>query len=200
MSKDNKNKTEETETLDDQQQNNESQAEENGQEETSTPEENESSNTEENEEQDPLVKMQQERDELKDKHLRLMAEFDNFKRRSYKEKLDTLKTAAKDTIVELLPILDDFDRAKANAEDENSEEPFSEGVLMIYNRLHTTLKNMGLEVMNTNGEPFDPDFHAAMTEIPAPSEELKGKIVDTIEKGYTLKGKIIRHAKVVVGK
>ncbi len=138
--------------------------------------------------------------EQKDKFLRLFAEFDNFKKRNVKERLELMKTAAQDTMVALLPVLDDFDRAKKAAEDENSKEPFSEGVMLVYQKLHNTLKQKGLEEMVSTGEDFDPELHQALTEIPAPSEDQKGKIIDTIEKGYLLKDKIIRHAKVVVGK
>lgn len=138
--------------------------------------------------------------ELKDKYLRLFAEFDNYKKRTNKEKLDLMKTAGQNIIEVLLPILDDFDRAKKSSDDENSPEEFSEGVSMVYNKLYAQLKLKGLEQMLTDGEAFDPELHEAITEIPAPSEELKGKIVDTIEKGYMLQEKIIRHAKVVVGK
>lgn len=197
MSKDKKNNNEETEMLDDQEQSIESNTDEGLENESAQADPEESH---EEEELDPMVRMEQERDELKDKYIRLMAEFDNFRKRTNRERLENMNMAAKDTLVALLPILDDFDRAKANAEDENSQEPFSEGVLMIYNRLHATLKNIGLEEMVSNGEVFDADKHEAITEIPAPSEEMKGKIVDTTEKGYKLKDKIIRHAKVVVGK
>ena len=138
--------------------------------------------------------------ELKDKHLRLFAEFDNFKKRNIKEKLEMMNSAARDTLSALLPVLDDFDRAKKNAEDENSTEPFSEGVMLVYNKLHNTVKNKGLQAMESTGEVFDPEFHEAITEIPAPTEEMKGKVIDTIETGYILNDKIIRHAKVVVGK
>jgi len=138
--------------------------------------------------------------EQKDKFLRLFAEFDNFKKRNVKERLELMKTAAQDTMTALLPVLDDFDRAKSAAEDKNSEEPFSEGVMLVYQKLHNTLKQKGLEAMVSTGETFDPELHQALTEIPAPSEDLKGKVVDTIENGYLLKEKIIRHAKVVVGK
>ena len=138
--------------------------------------------------------------ELKDKYIRLMAEFDNYKKRTIKEKMDLMRTAAQDTMSALLPVLDDFDRAKKNAEDETSAEPFSEGVMLVYNKLHGVLKAKGLEVMETDGLPFDPELHEAITEIPAPSDDMKGKVFDTIEKGYVLKDKIIRHAKVVVGK
>jgi molecular chaperone GrpE len=138
--------------------------------------------------------------ELKDKYLRIYAEFDTFRRRMMKEKLDLIKTAAQDTMTALLPVLDDFDRAKKSAEANNSPEQFSEGVALVYQKLHNTLKNIGLETMETHQQPFDPEWHEAMAEIPAPADELKGKIIDTIEKGYVLGGKIIRHAKVVIGK
>jgi len=138
--------------------------------------------------------------ELKDKYLRLAAEFENYKRRTVKEKLNMMGTAARDTLSALLPVMDDFDRAKKNAEDENSKEPFSEGVMMVYNKLTNTLQQKGLKVMDSNGEVFDPELHEAITEIPAPSEEMKGRVIDTVEKGYYLNDIILRHAKVVVGK
>ncbi len=151
-----------------------------------------------------LEEMLEEKDqqisELKDKYLRLMAEFDNHKKRTIKEKLDMMKSAAQDTLSALLPVLDDFDRAKKNADDDNSTEQFSEGVSLVYNKLYSILNQRGLEPMETNGEVFDSELHEAITEIPAPSDEMKGKIIDTVEKGYILKEKIIRHAKVVVGK
>ena len=137
--------------------------------------------------------------EMKDQYLRLFAEFDNFKKRTVKEKLDLMRTAAQDTISDLLPVLDDFGRAKQSAEDENSEEQFSEGVMLVYNKLFGVLKSKGLEEMVPNGEEFNPEFHEAITKIPAPAEDLKGKVIDTILTGYKLKDKIIRHPKVVVG-
>ena len=139
-------------------------------------------------------------DQAKDKYLRLFAEFDNYKKRSIKEKLEFMRTASQDTINAILPVIDDFDRAKKSADDDNSVEQFSEGVTMVYNKLHSVLKNLGLEAMESTGEVFDPELHAAVTEIPSPSEDMKGKVIDTVEKGYLLKDKIIRHAKVVVGK
>ena len=147
-----------------------------------------------------LEEKKQELGELKDKYLRLQAEFDNFRKRSMKEKLEFMVTAAQDTMTVLLPVLDDFDRAKKNAEDENSTEPFSEGVMLVYDKLHKNLAQKGLKAMESTGEEFDPELHEAITEIPAPNEEMKGKVMDTVEKGYFLKDKIIRHAKVVVGK
>lgn len=148
----------------------------------------------------PDTSTDQELQELKDKYLRLMAEFDNYKKRTFREKLDTINQAARDTVLAILPVLDDFDRAKLMAEDDSTEEVFTDGVQLVYNKLHSVLKGKGLAVMESNGELFDSELHEAMTEIPAPSDDLKGRIVDTIEKGYTLNDKIIRHAKVVVGK
>ena len=150
--------------------------------------------------QETIEKIKKDNQELKDKYLRLYAEFENYKKRTVKEKVDLMKSASQDTMAALLPVLDDFDRAKKNAEDENSEEVFSKGISLVYQKLYSILKMKGLEEMESTGESFDPEFHEAVTEIPAPSEDLKGKVIDTIEKGYTLGEKIIRHAKVVVGK
>jgi molecular chaperone GrpE len=99
----------------------------------------------------------------------------------------------------LLDVLDDFDRAKVNADSDDSEEYYSEGVSMVYNKLYSKLSGLGLKPMQSTNEEFDPDLHEAITKIPAPTDELKGKVVDTIEKGYYLNDTIIRHAKVVVG-
>ena len=137
--------------------------------------------------------------ELKDKYLRLFAEFDNFRKRTIQEKLDLMKTAAQDTLGALLPVLDDFDRAKIEAEKDNSDEVFSEGVKLVYQKIYSVLANRGLKEMESTGLEFDPELHEAITKIPSPSEDMKGKNIDTIEKGYYLKEKIIRHAKVVVG-
>ncbi len=143
--------------------------------------------------QSELKTMQKDHDELKDKYMRLFAEFDNHKKRTVKEKLELMKTASQDIMAALLPVLDDFDRAKQNGE-------LSEGVTLIYQKMSNILQNKGLSPMESTGEPFNPELHEAVTEIPAPAEEMKGKVVDTIEKGYMLGDKIIRHAKVVVGK
>lgn len=147
-----------------------------------------------------LETLQRDYEELREKYLRLLAEFDNYKKRTIREKIDLMNTAAGDTLAALLPVLDDFDRAKKIADDPNTGEVFSEGVRLVYAKLYNILRQKGLEPMETDGQPFDPDLHEAFTEIPAPSEELKGHVVDTIEKGYKIKDKIIRHAKVVVGK
>ncbi len=150
---------------------------------------------------DETVELKQQVGELKEKYIRLVAEFENYKKRSIREKLEWMKTAAQDTLSALLPVLDDFDRAKKFAAGENGEgEGMSEGVELVYHKLYTTLKQKGLEPMESTGEVFDPELHDAITEIPAPSKDMKGKVIDTIEKGYRLNDKIIRHAKVVVGK
>jgi len=138
--------------------------------------------------------------EMKDKYLRLMAEFENYKKRTFKEKVDFARIAARETMLAILPVLDDFERAKLHAEDENTKEQFSEGVTLVYNKLFSTLEAKGLKKMESTGEAFDPDLHEALSEFPAPSEDLKGKIVDTIEGGYYLNDVILRYAKVVVGK
>ena len=161
---------------------------------------------EENEvqEQEPQVSevesLTAEINEAKDKHLRLYAEFENFKKRTVREKRDLMNYAAQDTITNLLPVLDDFDRAKMSDEDESTNEKFSEGVTLVYNKLHSSMSNLGVKAMESTGEIFDPELHEAVTEIPVDDEEMKGKIVDTVLKGYYLNDKIIRHAKVVVGK
>lgn len=147
-----------------------------------------------------LKAKEKEAEELREKYLRLYAEFDNFKKRTLKEKIEMMKTAAQDTMQALLPVLDDFDRAKRNAEDEHTTEFFSEGVTLVYNKLYSALKAKGLEPMKSDGESFDPELHEALTEVPVPDESMKGKVIDTIERGYLLNERIIRHAKVVVGK
>ncbi len=148
--------------------------------------------------QQELETLKLELDESKDKYLRLFAEFDNFKKRSVKERFELMKTAAQETLTALLPILDDFDRAKKSAD--TGAESFSEGVALVYQKLFSTLEHKGLKAMESTGVDFDPEFHEAITDIPAPTEDMKGKVIDTIEKGYTLNDKIIRYAKVVVAK
>jgi molecular chaperone GrpE len=151
-------------------------------------------------EADPLAKLEAENAELRDKFIRKVAEFDNFKKRTTRERIELMDTAAQDTLRALLPVLDDFDRMHKLSDEQKKGSAFREGVDLIYQKLHNILKQRGLEVMDTDGQPFDPELHEALTEIPAPNEEMKGKIMDTIERGYKLKGKIIRHAKVVTGK
>ncbi len=137
--------------------------------------------------------------ELKEKHLRLLAEFDNYKKRTSRERYELLNTASKDVILALLPVVDDFERAlKVDADGQAVTS--KEGIRLIYNRLLNVLQSQGLKAMESNGEAFDADLHDAITEVPAPRPDLVGKIIDTVEKGYSLNDKIIRHAKVVIGK
>ncbi|WP_426490600.1 nucleotide exchange factor GrpE [Hymenobacter sp. 102] len=137
--------------------------------------------------------------DLKDKYLRLAAEFENYKRRTTKERADLFKTANQELMVSLLPVLDDFDRARHHTKDTDDADAVRESVDIIYNKLNKTLTQKGLTTMETKGGAFDPELHEAITQIPAPTEDLKGKIVDEVEKGYYLGDKVIRHAKVVLG-
>ncbi|OUJ73174.1 nucleotide exchange factor GrpE [Hymenobacter crusticola] len=137
--------------------------------------------------------------ELKDKYLRLAAEFDNYKRRTAKERQDLFKTANQELMQVLLPIIDDFERARTHTQSSEDVNVVRESVDIIYNKMLKTLQQKGLTPMETKGGAFDPDLHEAITQIPAPSEELKGKVVDEVEKGYYLGDKVIRHAKVVLG-
>jgi len=146
-------------------------------------------------------KLQQESGELKDKYVRLLAEFDNFKRRTAKERVELIKTAGQDVLLKILPVLDDFERAfKAEGQKDSEAELDETGFTLIYNKFKSNLTAQGLKVMEAQGADFDAEFHEAIAEIPAPSEDLKGKVVDVIENGYYLNDKIIRYAKVVVGK
>lgn len=147
-----------------------------------------------------LGKAEEQNKELTNKNLRLYAEFDNYRRRTAKERLELTKTAAKDVIKELLPILDDFERAFKAFENKDGVAEELKGFQLIYNKLKTNLEAKGLKAMEVKGKDFDADYHAALTEIPAPTEELKGKVVEEIEKGYYLQDTIIRHAKVIIGK
>jgi molecular chaperone GrpE len=156
-------------------------------------------NGKENQTDEKVITLQTELAELKDKYLRLFAEFDNYKKRTAKEKLDLIRTASEDLMQQLLPVLDDFDRAKKSADDENSDETFTEGVSLVYSKLYATLQHKGLKPMDTSETKFDPELHEAITKIPAPNKKLKGKILDFIEKGYYLNDKIIRYGKVVIG-
>jgi len=137
--------------------------------------------------------------ELNDKFLRLFSDFDNYRKRTSAEKLDLIKTASKNVIEGLLPVLDDFDRALSAFRDQKADEETIKGVELIKNKLFSFLSQKGLEPMDSKGKDFDTDWHDAITQIPAPTKDMKGKVVDVIEKGYLLNGTIIRHAKVVVG-
>lgn len=137
--------------------------------------------------------------ELKDKYLRLYSEFDNFRKRTSKERIDLIKTANEEVVIAVLPILDDFERALKSIGDDENQKTAKEGMELIYNKLFKSLEAKGLKPMITIGQAFDVELHEAITQIPAPSEELKGKIIDEVEKGYFLNDKVIRFAKVVTG-
>lgn len=148
-----------------------------------------------------LEKKDLEIKELNNKYLRLYSEFDNFRKRTQKEKLELYKTAGEDVFKSLLPVMDDFERAKKSMEDSQDFTSLKEGVDLIYNKLNSVFKSNGAEPMESPiGKDFDSEIHEAITQIPAPSKKLKGKVVDEVEKGYLLKDKVIRYAKVVVGK
>ena len=136
--------------------------------------------------------------EGKNDYLRLMAEFETFRRRSAEEKLALVNNAAADTIKGMLPVLDDLERAMKMLST-SSDEAAKEGTTLIYNKLMDYLKGRGLEIIDAKGKEFDTDFHEAVTQFPAPSEDLKGKVIDVLQTGYLLGGKILRYAKVVVG-
>lgn len=144
-------------------------------------------------------KLQQEVAALNDKYLRLFAEFDNYKRRTQKERVELLQTAGKDVIISMLPVLDDFDRANKAMENATEVNAIREGVALVHHKLKSVLGQKGLKEMESISIPFDTDLHEAITKIPAPVEEMKGKVIDELEKGYTLNDKVIRFAKVVVG-
>jgi molecular chaperone GrpE len=137
--------------------------------------------------------------ELNDKYLRLYSEFDNYRKRTSKERLELFKTAGQDILTDLLPILDDFERAMQNMESSDNAEAIQTGINLIYNKFKNILENKGLKHFKSIENDFDPEVHEAITKIPAPSKKLKGKVVDEIEKGYMLNDKVIRFAKVVVG-
>lgn len=147
-----------------------------------------------------VEKLKTELQEQKDKYLRLFAEFDNYKRRTAKERIELMQTAGKEVITSMLDVLDDCDRAEKQIQSTNDLNQIKEGVQLVFNKLRTTLQNKGLKPMESIGTEFDVEKHDAITEIPAPTPNLKGKVVDEVTKGYYLNDKIIRHAKVVIGK
>lgn len=151
-------------------------------------------------EESDLEKLRAELEEMKDKYLRKVAEFENVKRRHAKERLELIQTAGKEVITDLLDVLDDCDRAQKQLETSDDPNEIKEGVMLVFNKLRSILQAKGLKAMETRNQEFNPDLHEAITEIPAPAPELKNKIVDEVMKGYYLNDKIIRYAKVVVGK
>lgn len=155
-------------------------------------------------EEDPLQaeveRLKTELSEAKDKYLRLYSEFENFRRRSAKERLELVSSANQDLVRDLLPVLDDFDRAQQNYSEKTDVASLKEGMDLIANKFNKVLEQKGVKEMEgKEGIDFDPEVHEAITKIPAPKEKLKGKVVDVIEKGYYLNDKVIRFAKVVIG-
>ena len=150
-------------------------------------------------EESELEKLKAELEDQKDKFVRKVAEFENFRKRSAKERVELIQTAGKEVITDLLDVLDDCDRAQKQIEKSEDNKEIKDGVLLVFNKLRNILSAKGLKPMQTTHKEFNPDLHEAITEIPAPTKELKGKILDEIVKGYYLNDKIIRHAKVVVG-
>jgi len=147
-----------------------------------------------------LERLRSEVAEWKDQYTRQAAEFDNFRKRNAKEKVELIQTAGRDIITSLLDVLDDSERAQKQLDSSNDVPAIKEGVLLVFNKFRNTLQAKGLKPMESVNKDFDPDMHEAITEIPAPTEELKGKVIDEVQKGYYLNDKIIRFAKVVVGK
>ncbi len=137
--------------------------------------------------------------ELNDKYIRIHAEFDNYRKRTNKEKIDIIGSANAGVLKDLLPVMDDFDRAIQNNETSEDINGVKEGFKLIYNKFKSTLEGKGLQPMNSIGETFDVEIHEAIANVPAPTEEQKGKVIDAVEKGYCLNDKVIRFAKVVVG-
>lgn len=161
--------------------------------------ENETSASEEEKLETELKALQEERDMLKDKYLRLSAEFDNYRKRTMKEKAELVLNGGEKSITSILPVVDDLERALKNMETAQDVEAVRSGVELIYNKFMSVLGQNGVKVIETKGQLLNTDFHEAIAVIPAPTEEQKGKILDCVQTGYTLNDKVIRHAKVVVG-
>ena len=149
--------------------------------------------------EEQLEKAEGEVLDLKDKHIRLQAEFDNYRKRTLKERMELLKTASESLLVGILPVIDDFDRAIQTLNAIEDESPVKEGVRLIYNKFQEFLKQNGVKEIEAKDQVFDTDLHEAITTFPAPTEDLKGKIIDVVQKGYYLNDKVIRHSKVVIG-
>ena len=145
-----------------------------------------------------LAEAQQMVNEEKDRYLRLAAEFDNYRKRTLKEKAELIKNGGEKTLTAILPVLDDFERALKNMEATEETRAMKEGVELIFNKFNKVLEQEGLQKIETEGQAFDVDFHEAIALIPAPSEDMKGKILDCVQTGYKLNDKVIRHAKVAV--
>lgn len=151
-------------------------------------------------EEEKIVRLQAELDKEKKEYLFLMAEFDNFRKRTVKEKAEIIKNASGQAMKGLLPIVDDFERGLEATKDTADAAAVREGMELIYNKLVKYMESNGVKAMQTTGEPFDADLHEAIAQVPAQADEQKDKIIDTVSKGYTINGKVLRHAKVVVAK
>ncbi|QNJ96765.1 Protein GrpE [Constantimarinum furrinae] len=162
-------------------------------------ESSEKKDSKKNKKQDPVESLKLELEQEKDRYLRLFAEFENYKKRTGRERIEFFKTASQEVMVSLLPVLDDFDRALKEIE-RTEDDGLFKGVELISNKFRETLRTKGLKPIETNqGDTFDAEIHEAVTQIPAPDDSLKGKIIDVIEQGYTLGERIIRFPKVVIG-
>ncbi len=150
-------------------------------------------------EQDELAKLEAELTQTKDKYLRIYSEFENYKKRVARDRIDFIVNAAADTMLSILPVIDDMERAIKATTDAKDVEALKEGARLVYQKMKSVTENRGLKAMESVGKPFDPDLHDAIANIPAPKDDMKGKVVEEIEKGYYLNDKVIRHAKVVVG-
>lgn len=148
---------------------------------------------------DKVAELEKQVEAMNDKYLRLSAEFDNYRRRTLKEKMELTKTAGESILVNILPVIDDFERAISSMEQGLESAAVKDGVELIYGKFKEFLNQNGVKEIEANGTEFDTDLHEALTKIPAPSDDLKGKVVDVIQKGYVLNDKVIRFAKVVVG-
>ncbi len=171
------------------------------QEVTATEEQSEKENTEEQQEE-PIDKVEElgaKLQEMNDKYLRLTAEFDNYRRRTLKEKMEMTKTAGENILVKILPVIDNFERALQSMEQTDDITALRDGIVLIYNSFKQFMEQNGVTEIEAINQEFDTDLHEAVTKIPAPKEELKGKVVDCIEKGYKLNDKVMRFSKVVVG-
>lgn len=169
------------------------------QEEEGSDEETDDKKSEKEKEQEQIEKLETKLSELSDKHLRLQAEFDNFRRRTLKEKAELIKSGGETTIVTLLPIIDDFERALDSLKEVPDDDAGKQGTTLIYTKFKDFLKQNNVKEIDALKQDFDVDLHEAVTKIPAPEKKLKGKVVDVIQKGYTLNDKVIRFAKVVIG-
>ena len=144
--------------------------------------------------------LQKDLDEARDKYLRLAAEFDNYKRRTSRERLELIQTAGKEIVESMLDVIDDSERAAKNLDSSDDVAQIKSGVMLVFNKLKSTMQAKGLKVMEAQGTDFDPELHEAITEVPAGNDAMVGKVIDVIVPGYYLNDKLIRHAKVVVGK